>query len=419
MTIGDSVGEMFKDESLDKSGVQIDQSSADDPLVSGEEYRQIEGELNDQILNLTTESYVVGERSTVEGEETNEATTDDMEVFLQEFVYSAFTSVFSLNGRYQVHWTSRKIHITDMLYSRETCLNFDFSSATIAGEPLQAELKAYEFFAFDFKSTTVLFHDNSSPPRYYIGIGKMDLKRLKVSVEQSIALPMLFTYCAYWFPVSFPPNLNDGLILKFDIFGEFNYFHVKVDSQNQLQATKLDCPSEKFVGTIDSKWIYGFKSIWTDDEDLSVGSIELVKYSIVSGETTRIPTANWEILDNKDYICGCSIGRTFFTNVYNSSTHKSRIFSMDLDTLKWKETGIELDGSVEGLSSDGERSLIVRVAINYLCSKSNVYRFVFYEPDSLSTSIWLHWKGLFASRPSAYKFVLSKLPSTARPKLTF
>ncbi|KAI6180265.1 hypothetical protein M3Y98_00701000 [Aphelenchoides besseyi] len=92
MTIGDSVGEMFKDESLDKSGVQIDQSSADDPLVSGEEYRQIEGELNDQILNLTTESYVVGERSTVEGEETNEATTDDMEVFLQEFVYSAFTS---------------------------------------------------------------------------------------------------------------------------------------------------------------------------------------------------------------------------------------------------------------------------------------------------------------------------------------
>ncbi|KAI6204192.1 hypothetical protein M3Y94_00644100 [Aphelenchoides besseyi] len=410
---------MLEDEQLDKSEVQIDQSPADDQLVFEEEHQPTEGELSDQILTLTTDSSIVEERSNVEVQEINEATADDMDVFITEFAYSAFTSVFSLDGRYLIQWNSRQLQMTDMLYSQETCLNFDFSTATIAGEPLRADFKTYEFFAFDLESTTVFFHDTSSPRRYYIGIAKMDLKHSKVFIGQSILLPMVSVYCAYWFPMSFPPNLNDGLILKFDKFGDYEYFHVNADSEDQLQATKLNCPSEKFVGAIDGNSIYGFKSIWTDDEDFSVTSIELVKYSIVSGETTRIPTVNWEFLRNKNYISGCSIGRTFYANVYDSSTHKSRIFSLDLDTLKWKQTGIELDGGAEGLSSDGERSLIVRVAINHLWPKSKVYRFVFCQPDSLSTSIWLHWKRLFESRPDAYKFVLSKLPSTAKPKITF
>ncbi|KAI6231055.1 hypothetical protein M3Y95_00341000 [Aphelenchoides besseyi] len=182
MSISENVGEMLEDEQLDKSEVQIDQSPADDQLVFEEEHQPTEGELSDQILTLTTDSSIVEERSNVEVQEINEATADDMDVFITEFAYSAFTSVFSLDGRYLIQWNSRQLQMTDMLYSQETCLNFDFSTATIAGEPLRADFKTYEFFAFDLESTTVFFHDTSSPRRYYIGIAKMDLKHSKYSI---------------------------------------------------------------------------------------------------------------------------------------------------------------------------------------------------------------------------------------------
>ncbi|KAI6236719.1 hypothetical protein M3Y95_00188300 [Aphelenchoides besseyi] len=148
-------------------------------------------------------------------------------------------------------------------------------------------------------------------------------------------------------------------------------------------------------------------------------SIDLVKYSLSTGEHVQQQTANYKILDETMVNCinrmsnfACYIGKTLF--VSSLRVGKQEIFSLDLETLEWKRTQIRLE-NVASISTHEKGTLLV-TAYNYFSSAERVFRFVFNEPDKLSDLSWLQLKRIFDARPSAYEFILSQLPKNFKQK---
>ncbi|KAI6215772.1 hypothetical protein M3Y94_00423900 [Aphelenchoides besseyi] len=283
--------------------------------------------------------------------------------------------------------------------------------------PLARHIEVENFYAIDLENSLVLF-DN---PFYgcCVGTGVLNREQSTVVIGQSTAIfsGILLTSKSRFFPKSYPANLKDGFILKLAVQGRSDYFDVKLDEQNQLQATKINWLSNMVVGTVDGELVYSLRWKFTDDGTQQKRDyVELRKRSLETGELSSYPTINWKASNEVKVILGCRVANKFFGYTKNYSTSKSQIVSLNLDTLEWKETGIELHGYVHQMATDGERTLIICVRKNdgYVY----YYRFVVNKPDSLSTCIWHNLQSAANSRPDVYDFIRSKLPtnfSSPRP----
>ncbi|KAI6196049.1 hypothetical protein M3Y94_01062500 [Aphelenchoides besseyi] len=122
---------------------------------------------------------------------------------------------------------------------------------------------------------------------------------------------------------------------------------------------------------------------------------------------------NSEAMGKLGFNCGCRVGNQFFGFITNHLACKSQILSLNLDSLEWTKTGIELDGIVGRMATDGERTLIVEMLQND--GYDYYYRFVVNKPDSLSNYVWHNLQSIVNSRPDVYDFICSKLPTNIRP----
>ncbi|KAI6215807.1 hypothetical protein M3Y94_00428300 [Aphelenchoides besseyi] len=296
-------------------------------------------------------------------------------------------------------------------------LNFDFSAATVDEMPLATHFKVRDYWAFDLENSLVLFYNSLFD--YHVGIGVVNLEQSTVVIGQST---MIFSGSfvlskSRFFPKSYPANLKDGFIIEVAEDGRTDYFGVQLDEQNQLQATRINWLTNVNVVAVDGQFAYNLDWQPIDDETQQNGQyVELSKRSLETGELSSYPTINWKAKDVA-FESGCRVGNQFFGCIDGDTwPPKSQIVLLNLDTLEWMETGIELNGGVYQMATDGEHTLIIEMLPKD--RYEYYYRFVVNKPDSLSTCIWRNLQSIVHSRPDVYDFIRSKLPtnlSSPRP----
>ncbi|KAI6173990.1 hypothetical protein M3Y98_01141700 [Aphelenchoides besseyi] len=208
-----------------------------------------------------------------------------------------------------------------------------------------------------------------------------------------------------WLPLSTPPTLTDGLILRLKTGStEYHYFHVKRESENTLVALAVKWSTEfQFVVVTKQFAMFVEKELeapTVEGEPEIVKNVSLVKYDQQTRELSKHEPTGWQTLvtDKKNTLC-VAIGSTLYTVDHDPIKDTSRILTLEMEILKWKSAGVFMNGYADVLATDGHRTLIAYTDYN------DVYRFVFKSPDKLGTLAWLRLKQLFIARPEAYDHV--------------
>ncbi|KAI6204299.1 hypothetical protein M3Y94_00657400 [Aphelenchoides besseyi] len=313
------------------------------------------------------------------------------------------------------------LHISSTFFHcRNKTLSFDFSNAK--GEWLTSKEGppvVHEAFGLDLNSI-LLYYTLPFDRNEYWALGEIDLERSVIAIEKSIPAPLDHSSnTREWIPCSFPPNLNDGMILWKHGSEESYYVKLKMQSDGQLQWTESGkLPNHmRAIGCLDG-YIYGLVKVGLTENSDVEPSLNLIRLSTLTGEQIEKKTIGWELF----YEPGthfynhtfCCVGKTLFNFVHCIREKKSQILSLDLDNLEWKKTAMVFDGYVQSLHTDGDRTLVVSVA-DTTNSTNRVYRFVFNEPDRLYDLVWLRLKRIFDVQPEAYNFIFSQLPSRFKP----
>ncbi|KAI6215775.1 hypothetical protein M3Y94_00424400 [Aphelenchoides besseyi] len=178
--------------------------------------------------------------------------------------------------------------------------------------PLASNFAVKDYYAFGLEDSLVLFNASSYGRR--VGTGVLNREQSTVAIGQSTAIsyegPLLHTRVI---PKSYPANLKDGLILKVAGDVRSDYFDVKLDEQNQLQATRINCLSNMVVGTVHEEFSYSLDWQPIDDGTQQNGQyVELSKRSLETGELSSFPTMNSEAMGELAFESGCRVGNKFF-----------------------------------------------------------------------------------------------------------
>ncbi|KAI6204191.1 hypothetical protein M3Y94_00644000 [Aphelenchoides besseyi] len=300
--------------------------------------------------------------------------------------------------------------VSDLFYSQERRLAIDF------GKPDET-FWIYGLFAIDL-NTIVIIYESHDSGNIYVGIGRVDFEAARVTIENSVSMAWDLHHLLNWTAQSDPPNLHDGVVLQLDVNDDFFYATFKMKADGSLELKQLDLTGGmKLIGVFDG-CLYGLLF----NNRCNHMPLKLKAVSLETGEQIEKLTINWDILNvslmnyYSEYVAAC-IGRKAVIAAYNSHKKKTRICELDLKTLKWERTSVELAGHVFLLHNNKNQTLIM--CEKYVHStEGNFYRFV-YEPDRLSDCAWLQLKRIFDSVPGSHDYILSQLPSNFKPRCPF
>ncbi|KAI6235568.1 hypothetical protein M3Y95_00065300 [Aphelenchoides besseyi] len=340
--------------------------------------------------------------------------------FMGKFLYLHTRSTYSIDGRFVLLRSNGRINMIDLFHTQMRTFHIDVSSATVEGCPLAmnvGELWIHDVFALDVV-------ENSN----YLGIGNIDFEHSVVIVKQTVAVPVNDRFLApKWFPQSYPPDLYKGVIIGLhdDDNNIYNYFVVQIGSDDHFRLFSIDFPLEMIAFGYFDGFFCGIVFEQTGRYMEQTKSIDLVKYSISTGERTQEQTINWEIIEFSHSDISrrfspdmCRVGRTLFVLDFSKKENEFKIISFDLDSLEWQRSSFPGGNKVHSLLSDGERTLLCCTS-HFNEHMRSYNRFVLNEPDKLSNLVWLRLKRIFDARPTSYEFILSQLPTNFKPKCPF
>ncbi|KAI6204180.1 hypothetical protein M3Y94_00642700 [Aphelenchoides besseyi] len=276
---------------------------------------------------------------------------------LGAFSKSCTYSYLVLDGRYMFFWQLGNLYITDFHLNQTSKFRFDLSSVA------DVWFDYDNVVVLDANTVVVAFNRYFDMNKRFIAIGRIDRDQLTVTVEQ----PTVSDFDAYDLRKllsSYPTDLKSGLHFL-SIYG-LKYSKVVMGTDGRLETTRIDFATNmKLFGFFDG-YFYGLDQIdqMEADRTRKINSVNLIKYSAETDEQTQMATKNWEILleDGYDFhVCyqiHC-IGRTLFVHNSSREQKKTRIFSMDLNSLEWKRTNVEVDGMFRLMMSDGKETLFV------------------------------------------------------------
>ncbi|KAI6211229.1 hypothetical protein M3Y96_00411700 [Aphelenchoides besseyi] len=273
------------------------------------------------------------------------------------FVDSSFSRVypqFCIDGRFVVYGCAKQTQIVDLFHTSK------HQVSTQLNLPLEQESKrtiAKTFF-LDLKTVLVIFTETTSEIYKnvcYLGLGKNDMQ--KITIESEIPVDQIILFCELIGQAA-ESNLRDGVYASFYNCHDHRcyFFNIKIDEKDQLclsQPMKSPIGMKEF-GLFDGHMYGFFNRNDTNVVDLS----NVVKISVQDGAQELLPTKNSTMLF-KD---GCEL---------------------DLKSLEWEKTELEVDGKTQTLKSDGKRTLIVVTREMGYGLKSLLYRFIVEQPDSL------------------------------------
>ncbi|KAI6221162.1 hypothetical protein M3Y95_01011500 [Aphelenchoides besseyi] len=214
--------------------------------------------------------------------------TNDLQInrnYMGKFELAGDSITYSPEGRFIIWKSIDDLTVADLFHTKTKSIYFDFSTATFEGSPLKTNNKRISVkstFAFDLNTVLLLFtlHDSK-----YLGYGEVDLKCLKVFIKQTVKITFHFRLdYSKCFPLSYPPNLYDGVILKvYDFLREGENFTVKMGTNEDLQVSQLNVPmGMTHVGCFDGV-LYGLVYNDTARRINQRQQIDLVKFSLSSG----------------------------------------------------------------------------------------------------------------------------------------
>ncbi|KAI6213040.1 hypothetical protein M3Y94_00102400 [Aphelenchoides besseyi] len=141
----------------------------------------------------------------------------------------------------------------------------------------------------------------------------------------------------------------------------------------------------------------------------------LIAISLTDGSVSKRPT-NWteEGIEARSWpgYLYVWIKDKLFTYFYPSSNDSmNSIYVFDLGTLEWNNTGIQLGGRINYMSSADDKVLIVNVMKSFRSNCREVYRFSIFGPDSLINLSWMAARRRAQFEPEFYDQTLQKLPT--------
>ncbi|KAI6237002.1 hypothetical protein M3Y95_00219100 [Aphelenchoides besseyi] len=202
---------------------------------------------------------------------------------------------YSFDGRYLISYTKRDLSLIDLFHNKKIELRFDIPSANSVGLPLSANEYYYirTLYALDSNTVLILFEIHCVQ---YLAIGELDFGRsLVVFKHPAVSIDYYFSY-KRWFPLSNPPNLHDGVILKLSDSIREAHFVIKMGPDNQLGVSQLHVPLKMELFACFDGFLYGLVESHIENNNYGNRPIELVKFSISSGEHFHVQTTNWKII---------------------------------------------------------------------------------------------------------------------------
>ncbi|KAI6206797.1 hypothetical protein M3Y94_00954700 [Aphelenchoides besseyi] len=329
---------------------------------------------------------------------------------------------YTVDGRYLFSSSSTRLQISDIFHSKTRYFEFQFSPKLLVNGHVctfTSKPSVDDLYPLNLDSVLMSFNDKSySGSSLYLGVGRVDLEKSVVFVEQAI-YHNGYTFNASWIPSSFPPDLKSGILYQ----GMFNYpsccgyIALQTDERGILRKTSvIEKPVRTEAFAVKNEFVYGLAE---RTEIMEVIGIDMMTLNLSTGKIIRQPTSNWEELkDLYRWQIFTVVGKHFFTHLHSQSDNTSFLVSLDTESLEWK-IRLTLNGRIDELISDRTRTLIVRVRTNPKDpSVVQYYRFVMDGPEKLSTLAWLQLNKMFADCPSLYESVLRKLPATFNLKYT-
>ncbi|KAI6212100.1 hypothetical protein M3Y96_00504800 [Aphelenchoides besseyi] len=209
---------------------------------------------------------------------------------------------YSFEGRFLICNSGGGFTVVDLFHTKTKKLIFKFSTATIGGVPLKTNDKitgVESAFAFDLNTMLILLTLRDSA---YLAIGEVDFKRSNVFVKQTTKLTLSFQLDgARWLPLSYPPNLYEGVILNvYNHRDDSEFFTVKMETNNELQVSHLKVPRSMTGVECSGSVLYGLvynETVYNETVYNGRKQIDLVKFSIESGTYVQESTINWQIAE--------------------------------------------------------------------------------------------------------------------------
>ncbi|KAI6229665.1 hypothetical protein M3Y95_00554800 [Aphelenchoides besseyi] len=299
---------------------------------------------------------------------------------------------FSIDGRFVFSDDDGIATILDLFHSKDRSIPIEIKRPLEQG----SERWISEKFFLDLNTTLVIFSEyDGIGCLSYLGIGTNDMQTIADKEAASI--------------------LRDGVYALYVNFEDDRRyaFNMKTNQNGEVclsQSIELPIGITEF-GLFDGH-IYGF----LDKTDTIVPDLsKIVKVSVESGEQELLPTTNSAMLFEDGYdavgkmIC---VGWKVYVSTRSGWEDKSRLVTLNLESLEWSKTELEFDGWIQWLTSDGKRALIVGL-------ESACYRFIVEQPDSLWNLVSMAIKQQSDSNPRYREYILSKLPTNSKFRCPF
>ncbi|KAI6203006.1 hypothetical protein M3Y94_00506600 [Aphelenchoides besseyi] len=178
---------------------------------------------------------------------------------------------------------------------------------------------------------------------------------------------------------------------------------LKLENRVDLGPTLwLECATRRdgmLIGFKEVDWITDFKSLFTIS--LTDGSVSTRPTNVAGEENEVLRLRGYKHVWIKDKL---------FTYAASDDSMNS-IYVFDLQTLEWKNTGIQLGGQISHMSSADDNVLIINVTKNFKFNCREVYRFPIFGPDSLINLSWMAARRRAQFEPEFYDQTLQKLPT--------
>ncbi|KAI6225613.1 hypothetical protein M3Y95_00715700 [Aphelenchoides besseyi] len=164
------------------------------------------------------------------------------------------------------------------------------------------EPKVVSIFALNLNTILMYFKADGAD---YLGVCEIDFERSVVVVKQTTILVNRASSLV-WHLQSHPANLYEGIIIEASCFNSPRYYLVvKMETNGKLQVSQLSVPMRMRVCGYFDGLLYGlldteFLLMWGPLFTVLSQPIDLIKFSISTGQYVQEPTINWEITNDKE-----------------------------------------------------------------------------------------------------------------------
>ncbi|KAI6185407.1 hypothetical protein M3Y98_00019900 [Aphelenchoides besseyi] len=314
------------------------------------------------------------------------------------------TKVTGTNGRFQFFqmssYPARCYWVLDTFHGRKKQLIFNSSESVSRSHNGAFHADNCDLVNIHFlngEKCILIFRQ----PRSYIFSATFDLMTCTMKLEEYRLLDTAYLY-------SFIADSPSVGMLEFDLKTRTTQY---INLKNDLEFdNRVDFGANwlLYYETRRDGMLIGFKEV-----DWRTGVRSLVTISLTDASVT-IRTTNLAEEEHKAFYWPTHVYVWIKDKLFtcaSSNDFTKLIYVFDMATMEWKNTGIQLAGQINHMSSSDNSMLIVNMVKSFRYYYEEIYRFPVFEPDSLLNLSWMATRRRAQFEPEFYDRILQKLPT--------